>query len=72
MVDENLLMNKDVSQNEKDKAVFLALSEALKAMHLARPEGRSEMARRYAVSITDFEKVTSYFWHYVLGGEHYV
>ena len=43
------------------------LKEALAAMHKAKPAERSELARRYAVSITEMEKVVAYFQTYVVG-----
>lgn len=32
-----------------------------KALSDARPQGRSELSRRYAVTITEFEKVMAYY-----------
>lgn len=35
-----------------------------------RPQERSELSRRYAVAITELEKVQAYFELYVLGYEN--
>jgi len=45
------------------------LAAALKMMEAAKPEERSELARRYAVSITEMEKVVAYFKVFVLDGQ---
>ena len=49
----------------KDDAVENALMAALKLLRANKPEARSEKARRYAVTITEMEKVFSYFKTYV-------
>lgn len=38
----------------------------LEEMKQAKPDDRSEKARRYAVTITEFEKVAAYFKTYVI------
>jgi hypothetical protein len=48
-----------------DSKALQLLKEALEAMREAKPEERSELARRYAVSITELEKVIAYFVLYV-------
>lgn len=48
----------------ESKALQL-LKEALEAMREAKPEDRSELARRYAVSITELEKVMAYYLYFV-------
>ena len=45
------------------------LIEALEMMKTAKPEERSELARRYAVSITEMEKITAYFKVFILDGQ---
>jgi len=52
---------------EDSKALAL-LKAALEAMREAKPEERSELARRYAVSITELEKVIAYHIVFVDGG----
>lgn len=37
------------------------LEDALEALHKAKPEERSEKARRIQVTITELEKVIAYF-----------
>jgi len=37
------------------------LKAALEAMQAAKPAERSELARRYAVTITELEKVIAYY-----------
>lgn len=46
------------------------LKNLLDEMRQARPQERSELSRRYAIAITDFEKVQAYFELYVLGYEN--
>jgi hypothetical protein len=48
-----------------DSKALQLLKEALEAMREAKPEERSELSRRYAVSITELEKVIAYFVLYV-------
>lgn len=49
------------NQHEMDKRCFEQLQRALKNMRDSKPDERSEKARRYAVSITEMEKVLAYF-----------
>lgn len=44
------------------------LEEAMEALRQAKPEDRSEEARRYAVTITELEKVLAYFHTFVVEG----
>ncbi|MCP4083226.1 MAG: hypothetical protein GY743_23640 [Planctomycetaceae bacterium] len=44
-----------------------SLIKALSALRNNKPAERCEKARRYAVTITEMEKVLSYFTVYVLG-----
>jgi hypothetical protein len=48
-----------------DSKTLQLLKEALAEMREAKPEERSELARRYAVAITELEKVVAYFVVYV-------
>jgi len=54
-----------MGKNEEERCLEI-LKEALRAMREAKPEGRSELARCYAVSITEMEKVVAYFKMFVL------
>lgn len=49
---------------EESKALKL-MKEALEALREAKPEERSELARRYAVTITEFEKLLAYYVYFV-------
>lgn len=46
--------------------VIKAFGLALKTLKAAKPEDRSQTDRRYAVTITDLEKVMAYFVTYVV------
>jgi hypothetical protein len=49
-------------QNEmKNDEVLKSLRQSLKQMRDAKPNDRSEADRRYAVAITEMEKVIAYF-----------
>jgi hypothetical protein len=41
------------------------LLDALEALKKEKPEERSEEARRYAVAITELEKVIAYYWTFI-------
>lgn len=45
--------------------LLLKFEELLKALRDAKPEERNELARRYAVTITELEKVAAYFEVYI-------
>lgn len=49
-----------------DEAVENVLLTALKSLRATKPTDRSEKARRYAVTITEMEKVCAYFKVYVI------
>lgn len=55
------------AQKELDEAALEKLEDALAYLRNAKPNERSELARRYAVSITDLEKIFAYFRIYVAG-----
>jgi hypothetical protein len=46
------------------------LQEALDALRENKPEERSEEARRYAVTITEMEKVLAYFAVFVVNAKY--
>ena len=50
-----------------EEETYILLQETLAAMRVAKPEERSEKARRYAVAITEMEKVVAYFQTWILG-----
>jgi hypothetical protein len=54
---------KEILDNEptNDMEVWVALVAAYQALNSAKPQDRSETARRYAVTITEMEKVLAYF-----------
>lgn len=51
---------------EQHKACGAALEKALNLLRNTKPEDRSGLARRYAVTITDLEKVIGYFETWVI------
>ncbi len=48
-----------------ESEALVHLKAALEAMKAEKPEERSELARRYAVSITELEKVMAYYLYFV-------
>lgn len=64
LANEQKLAAKGKSQN-----VLELLHSALSGLQSAKPEDRSELARRYAVTITELEKVIAYYWLYVCNAE---
>lgn len=46
----------------------ILMDQLLREMRDARPSERSELSRRYAVAITEMEKVYAYFKTYVIDG----
>jgi hypothetical protein len=63
------ISRKDLEMNNKNEDCFEALQDVLKKLRDAKPEERSELARRYAVTITELEKVIAYFWFYIVTDE---
>ena len=61
-------MNTITQQSQEDKAteIIVKMKMVLMLMRDAKPQERDELARRYAVSITDMEKVIAYFKEYVV------
>lgn len=78
LVDDSMIMAMDLqerlTENQKleisdlinDAAVENSLLAALKSLRANKPTERSEKTRRYAVTITEMEKVYSYFKVYVV------
>jgi hypothetical protein len=56
----------EATQKQANQYVLQYLSDTLARMRQAKPEERSELARRYAISITELEKVLAYFKTYVV------
>jgi hypothetical protein len=51
--------------------VAMALSEAIALLLVLKGEARSEQARHYAIVITDLEKVSAYVQTFIIaGGTH--
>ena len=44
-----------------ESKVLILLRDALEELRNAKPEERNEIARRYAVTITELEKVLAYY-----------
>lgn len=49
------------------RSVMKHLEDVLGEMRASKPDQRSELARRYAVTITELEKTVAYFQVFVLG-----
>lgn len=56
---------------ETDGVIMQMMLDLLKALRAAKPEDRSEVARRYQITITDMEKVAGYFKTFVVWGEEF-
>lgn len=54
------------TNKENDGKVLFKLQEVIALMRAHKPEERNEKARRYAVSVTEMEKVIAYFKTYVI------
>ncbi len=57
----------DIIQHQKNEEALNGLEASLYFLRSAKPDNRSEWARRYAVTIIEFEKVVAYFKVYVTG-----
>ncbi|KKK51735.1 hypothetical protein LCGC14_3111990 [marine sediment metagenome] len=55
-----------LKQDEKDIEVLKILSTNLNILREAKPKKQSELARRYAVAITEYEKSLAFFKFYVV------
>lgn len=51
--------------NEKEQKALDLLNQAMGALRKAKPEERSEKARRFAVVITELEKVIAYYQTFI-------
>ena len=57
---------KDEYQNSQNENSATRIDEALAQLRYARPDDRSELDRRYAIAITDLEKVRAYVSLYIV------
>ena len=55
----------DVFTPTSDMVVLDWLTDCLRVLRINKPNERGERARRYAVTITEMEKVLSYFKTYI-------
>ena len=53
----------------QDKIILATIRELLDLMRAAKPDERSERARRIAIAITELEKVLAYWLAFVAGDE---
>jgi hypothetical protein len=54
-------------QSTKNDETLNGLEASLRFLRSAKPDERGELTRRYAVAITELEKVVAYFKVYVTG-----
>jgi len=66
VVDEFTLTAIDQLNLEPDLKASWCFQVALEKLKEAKPNNRSEIDRRYAITITEFEKVIAYYDYYVL------
>jgi hypothetical protein len=55
------------AEHTEEHAIYADMVALWHRMKAAKPTERSEVARRYAVSMTEFEKVMAYFELFVVG-----
>lgn len=53
-------------QHSVNQDCFNTLQYAIEKMRDAKPSDRSELDRRFAVAITEAEKLQAYFWTYIM------
>ncbi len=56
------------TQADRDNEVERVLGQALDTLRANQPTERGELARRYAVTITEVEKALAYFETFVIHG----
>lgn len=60
-----------MTQNKANEDCLETMRDLLRKLRDAKPDERTELARRYAVTITETEKILAYFWAYVMSeGAH--
>ena len=60
------IFNSIKAQSAKNNEVLNGLEASLRFLRSAKPDERSELARRYAVAITEYEKSLAFFKFYVV------
>lgn len=55
-----------LKQEQTNKDVLKSMHATLRVLRYAKPTDRNELARRYAVAITEYEKLLAYFKVYVV------
>ena len=55
-------------QDTKEREIWTAMCKLWQMLQAAKPTERNEIARRYAVTVTELEKVMGYFDCFVLLG----
>lgn len=58
-----------LAQEEKNMEVLRAMEATLQSLRDAKPGERNELARRYAVTTTEYEKSLAFFKFYVVDQE---
>lgn len=69
---QNQLMQRHAEgkmKEEQDAACFALLKDDMEMLRRSKPNDRSEKDRRYAIVITEMEKVVAYFAHWIVGQE---
>jgi len=59
-------LGRDATVKEVRRTVLTSIELCLSVIKRDRPNDRSELDRRYAIVITDFEKVMAYFKTYIV------
>lgn len=55
-----------MENKDEDVRLWAVMTELSRQLRDAKPQDRSEKARRYTVAITEFEKVMGYFNTFIL------
>ena len=59
-------LREQFEQEERDKEVLRVMKATLQSLRDAKPSARNELARRYSVAITEYEKSLAFFKFYVV------
>lgn len=59
-----------MNQNELNHNCIDSIGDTLQKLRDAKPDERNELSRRYAVTITEMEKVYAYFLAWVIEGDN--
>jgi predicted RNA-binding protein with PIN domain len=54
------------SKESTESKIWTEMISLWQKLEQAKPNGRSEQARRYAVAITEYQKVMGYFYTFVM------